>query len=93
MRYSARAMRVVVSMAALAFLFLLALFVWPGLMFWAFIVFFIAGTRDAPAANDVTPVGLPRKVLGYFTFLLLLLIIVPVPHSLYETIGLHCPYL
>ena len=82
-----------ISMVAMALLFLLALFVWPGLMFWAFIVFFIAGTRDAPAANDVTPVGLPRKAVGYFTLLLLLLIIVPVPHSLYETIGLHCPYL
>jgi membrane-associated protease RseP (regulator of RpoE activity) len=82
-----------VSMAALALLFLLALFVWPGLMFWALIVFLIAGTHDAPAANDVTPVGLPRKVLGYSTFLLLLLIIVPVPHSLYEVIGVHTPYL
>jgi len=82
-----------VSLVALASLFLLALFVWPGLMFWAFIVFFIAGTRDAPAANDVTPVGLPRRALGYFTFLLLLLIIVPVPHSLYEVIGVHSPYL
>ena len=82
-----------ISMVAMASLFLLALFVWPGLMFWAFIVFFIAGTHDAPAANDVTPVGLPRKAVGYFTLLLLLLIIVPVPHSLYETIGLHCPYL
>jgi membrane-associated protease RseP (regulator of RpoE activity) len=81
------------SQVALASLFLLALFVWPGLMFWALIVFFIAGTRDAPAANDVTPVGLPRRALGYFTFLLLLLIIVPVPHSLYEAIGVHCPYL
>lgn len=81
------------SLVALVSLFLLALFVWPGLMFWAFIVFFIAGTRDAPAANDLTPVGPPRKALGYFTFLLLLLIIVPVPHSLYEAISVHCPYL
>jgi Zn-dependent protease len=82
-----------ISMVAMVSLFLLALFVWPGLMFWAFIVFFIAGTRDMPAANDLTPVGPPRKALGYFTFLLLLLIIVPVPHALYETISLHCPYL
>ncbi len=81
------------SMVALACLLLLALFVWPGLMFWAFIVFFIAGTRDAPAANDVTPVGFPRRMLGYFTLLLLLLIIVPVPHSLYEAISIHCPYM
>jgi len=82
-----------VSLVAMALLFLMALFVWPGLMFWAFIVFFIAGTHDAPAANDVTPPGWGRKALGYFTFLLLLLIIVPVPHALYETIGLHSPYL
>lgn len=81
------------SMAATAGLFLLALFVWPGLMFWAFIVFFIAGTHDAPAANDVTPVGFPRRLIGYFTFLLLLLIIIPVPRGLYEAIGIHCPYL
>ena len=82
-----------ISMVAMIGLFLLALFVWPGLMFWAFIVFFIAGTRDAPAANDLTPVGALRTVLGYFTFLILLLIIVPVPHSLYQAMGLHCAYL
>ena len=63
------------------------------LMLWAFVVFFIAGTQDAPAANDLTPVGPLRRALGYFTFLVLLLIIVPVPHALYEAIGLHCPYL
>ncbi|HEX3717772.1 MAG TPA: site-2 protease family protein [Verrucomicrobiae bacterium] len=82
-----------VSMVGMASLFLLALFVWPGLMFWAFIVYFIAGTHDSPAANDVTPVDFPRLVLGYFSFLLLLVIIVPVPRSLYEAIGIHCPYL
>jgi membrane-associated protease RseP (regulator of RpoE activity) len=82
-----------VSIVALVLLFLLALYVWPGLMFWAIIVFFIAGTHDAPAANDVTPVDLPRKILGYFAFLLLLLIIVPVPRALYESIGVHGPYL
>jgi membrane-associated protease RseP (regulator of RpoE activity) len=82
-----------ISMVAMISLFLLALFVWPGLMFWAFLVFFIAGTRDAPAANDLTPVGAPRTLLGYFTFLILLLIIVPVPHSLYQAMGLHSPYL
>jgi len=82
-----------ISMVAMALLFGLALFVWPGLMFWALIVFFVAGTRDAPAANDLTPVGPPRRALGYFTFLLFLLIITPVPHSLYEAISVHCPYL
>jgi membrane-associated protease RseP (regulator of RpoE activity) len=82
-----------VSQVALASLFLLALFIWPGLMFWAFVVFFVAGTRDMPAADDVTSVGAGRLALGYFAFLLLLLIIMPVPHSLHEMIGLHSPYL
>jgi membrane-associated protease RseP (regulator of RpoE activity) len=81
-----------IGIAALILLFALALFVWPGLLMWAFIVFFIAGTRDMPAANDVTPIGPARQLLGYFTFLLLLLIIAPVPHSLHEVIGIHSRY-
>jgi Zn-dependent protease len=81
-----------ISVAALVSLFFLALFVWPGLMMWAFIVFFIAGTRDVPSANDLTPLDPSRQALGYFAFLLLALILVPVPHSLYGTFGIHCPY-
>jgi Zn-dependent protease len=81
-----------ISVVALVSLFILALFVWPGLMMWAFIVFFIAGTRDVPSANDLTPLDPSRQALGYFTFLLLALILVPVPHSLYGTFGIHCPY-
>lgn len=82
-----------ISVASLVGLFLLAFFVWPGLMMWAILVYLIAGTRDVPPANDITPVGLPRRVLGYFTFALLLAILLPVPHELYQTFGLHCPYL
>jgi membrane-associated protease RseP (regulator of RpoE activity) len=90
--FGSRAARAI-SVVGMFSLFLLALFVWPGLMFWAFIVFFIAGVRDAPAANDLTPVGPRRVLLGLFSFLLLLLIIVPVPESLFEAIGIHSPYL
>lgn len=81
-----------ISVIALVSLFFLALFVWPGLMMWAFVVFFIAGTRDTPAANDLTPLDPSRQALGYFAFALLALILIPVPHSLYETFGIHCPY-
>lgn len=81
-----------ISVVALVSLFFLAFFVWPGLMMWAFIVFFIAGTRDTPAANDLTPLDPSRQALGYFAFALLALILVPVPHSLYGTFGMHCPY-
>jgi hypothetical protein len=82
-----------ISVGALITLFALALFVWPGLMMWAFIVWFIAGTRDAPPLNDVTPLDPRRRALGLFAFLLLAAIMVPVPHALYPSFGIHCPYL
>jgi len=82
-----------VSVGTLVTLFALALFVWPGLMMWAIIVWFIAGTRDVPALDDITPLNPPRRALGWFAFLLLAAIIIPVPHALYPTFGIHCPYL
>jgi membrane-associated protease RseP (regulator of RpoE activity) len=72
-------------------LFLLALFVWPGLLMWAIIVFFIAG-RGMPPLNDLTPISRGRRVIGYLTFLILVLILAPVPHSLLSNIGIYCPY-
>ena len=82
-----------ISVGALITLFALALFVWPGLMMWAWIVWFIAGTRDAPPLNDVTPLDPGRRALGWFAFLLLAAIMIPVPHALYPSFGIHCPYL
>jgi hypothetical protein len=70
-----------ISVAGLVALFALALFVWPGLMMWAFIVWLIAGTRDMPALNDVSPVGFGRMALGLFTFLLLAMMLIPMPHG------------
>lgn len=81
-----------VGVGALITLFALALFVWPGLIMWAWIVWFIAGTRDAPPLDDVTPLDQPRRILGWFAFLILLTM-VPVPHALYPSFGIHCPYL
>jgi Peptidase family M50 len=82
-----------VSVGGLITLFALALFVWPGLMMWAVIVWFIAGTRDAPPSNDVTPLNPARRLLGWFAFLLLAAIIIPVPQALYPSFGIHSPYL
>lgn len=82
-----------ISLGALITLFALALFVWPGLMMWAWIVWFIAGTRDVPPLNDITPVNPTRRALAWFAFLLLAAIMIPVPHALYPTFGIHCPYL
>jgi Zn-dependent protease len=82
-----------ISVGGLITLFALTLFVWPGLMMWAFIVWFIAGDRDAPPLNDVTPLNTGRRVLGWLTFVILAAILIPVPHALYGTFGIHCPYL
>lgn len=73
-------------------LLLLGLFVWPGLLMWALIVFFIAG-RAAPPLDDLTPLSPSRRCLGYVAFTILALILTPLPHKLWEAVGIHCPYM
>lgn len=82
----------VISTVAVWSLLLLAIFVWPGLMMWAVIVFFLAGT-STPPLNDLTPLTTARRWVGYTTFVILAMILAPVPHSLWPTLGIHCPYL
>jgi Zn-dependent protease len=81
----------VIGSVALLSLFLLALFVWPGLMTWALLVFFLAAT-GTPPLNDITPITPGRRWIGYITFLILALILLPLPQSLWATPGIHCPY-
>lgn len=81
-----------ISRIAMWTLFLLALFIWPGLMMWTFIVFFIAG-RGTPPLNDVTPISKGRRWIGYGTFAILAAIVIPLPHGLWNAAGFHCPYL
>jgi Zn-dependent protease len=82
-----------IGMVALFSLFLLGLFVWSGLLFWAIIVFFVAGTKSAPPLNDVTKLDKRRVAIGAFAFVLLFLILTPVPHAFYQALGIHCPYI
>ncbi len=81
-----------ISTIAVWSLFLLALFVWPALMLWALIAFFLAGA-GTPPLNDLTPITSGRRWLGYATFLILALILVPLPHTLWPAAGIYCPYL
>jgi membrane-associated protease RseP (regulator of RpoE activity) len=81
-----------ISSLAMWSLFLLALFVWPGLMMWALIVFLIAG-RGTPPLNDLTPLDAGRMVVGYIAILILILILAPMPHSLWDSANDLCPYL
>ena len=82
-----------ISSLAMWSLLLLALFVWPGLMMWTLIIFLIAG-RGAPPLNDLTPLDPGRRVLGYVTLAILVLILAPMPHSLWrDAVNEACPYL
>ena len=84
----------VLSSVAMMALFFLAVFVWPGLMMWAIIIFFIAG-RGTPPLNDVSPLPLGRKLLGVGVFLVLALILVPMPEGMTSPNAqdMRCPYL
>ncbi len=75
-----------ISRASMWALFLLALFVWPSLLFWALIVFFIA-RRGSPPLNDLTPVGRGRLWLGMLSFLILALILIPMPAAFWAAIN------
>jgi len=81
-----------IGMVALFALFLLALFVWSGLLIWAIIVFFIAGIKSPPPENDFSKLDSRRVALGAFAFVLLFLMLTPVPHAFYRTLGIFCPY-
>lgn len=81
-----------IGQMALFSLFLLGLFVWSGFLVWAIIVFFIAGAKSAPPLDDVSRVDKRRLVLGVIAFTLLFLILIPVPHAFYQSMGIHCPY-
>jgi len=82
-----------IGTVAMVALVLLGLFVWSGLLYWAFIAFFIAGGKGLPPLNDVSALDARRQAVGIFSFALLVAILLPVPHGLYQTIGIHGPYL
>ena len=80
-----------ISSVAIWSLLLLALFVWQGLMLWVLIIFLIAG-RGSPPLNDITPLDRGRMVLGYIAILILILILAPMPHSLWDVANDVNPY-
>lgn len=81
-----------IGMVSLFSLFLLGLFVWSGLLTWAIIVFFLAGIKSAPPLNDVTKLDSKRVAIGLIAFIILFMILIPVPHSFYQSLGINCPY-
>jgi membrane-associated protease RseP (regulator of RpoE activity) len=65
-----------ISMVAMWGLMLAALFIWPALLLFAVIVFFLAG-QPSPPLNDLTPVTPARRALGFATFVILASIVAP----------------
>lgn len=84
---------VAISTAGIVVLFGLAFFVWNGLLMWALIIYFVAGRKGMPPLNDLTQLDGGRKAIGWFSFVMLLLILTPVPHGLFQDLGITCPYL
>lgn len=82
-----------IGTVAMVALFALGLFVWSGLLFWAFLVFFIAGSKGLPPLNDLSVIDGRRFALGTASFVLLAAILVPIPHALFSSLGIRCPYL
>ncbi|MBA4146566.1 MAG: site-2 protease family protein [Verrucomicrobia bacterium] len=80
-----------ISRLAMWTIFLLALFVWPWLLLWALIIFMIA-RRITPPLNDLTPVSGWRRGLGFFTFVILLMILTPLPDAAWARMSMHFPW-
>jgi membrane-associated protease RseP (regulator of RpoE activity) len=58
----------------------LAAITWsPNWLVWAALVFFFIGFRHSPPLDDVTPLTPGRRLVGYLCFILLILLIPPVP--------------
>ncbi len=73
-------------------LLVLGIFYWSGWLTWAILIFFLTGFKHEPALNEVVELTLGRRLLGAFAFLLLVVIMAPVPHQFMQVLGLACPY-
>jgi hypothetical protein len=49
--------------------------------------------KHEPALNEVPAPGWKRQAIGALAFLLLFLIMAPVPHRFMRAVGIVCPYL
>lgn len=82
----------IVDIGTMLTLVVLGLFVWSGLLFWAIVIFLIAGRGDIPTLETATRLGSGRVTLGVAAFVLLVAILMPLPHMAAGPLGLACPY-
>ncbi len=55
------------------------IFFWQGWLFWALMIFFIIGTGHPPPLNELAPLGIKRKILGYAVIVIFVLLFTPNP--------------
>lgn len=67
-----------ISRVSMWSLILVAVFFRRNLILWAIIVFFIA-RRGIPPQNDLTPISGPRILVGVLSFVILALMLIPMP--------------
>ena len=82
-----------VGWAAFYLLLALGIFYWSGWLTWAILIFFLGGVKHDPALNELAAPGWQRRAIGAFAFVLLFLIMAPVPHRFMTALGIICPYL
>jgi membrane-associated protease RseP (regulator of RpoE activity) len=70
----------------------LGIFYWSGWLTWAILIFFLGGVKHEPALNELPEPGWLRRAVGTLAFVLLFLIMAPVPHRFMTTLGIICPY-
>jgi membrane-associated protease RseP (regulator of RpoE activity) len=78
---------------AIFLLLALGIFYWSGWFTWAILIFFLGGVKHEPALNELPEPGWRRRAVGALAFVLLFLIMAPVPHRFMTAVGIICPYL
>lgn len=80
--FGARTARMIGSLTLMIMFAVGVLLPVPALVTWALIVYFIAGVRDVPPLDDITPIDSRRRALGALAFLILLTIATPSPQRI-----------
>ncbi len=66
----------------------LGIFYWSGWLTWAILIFLLGGVKHEPALNELPTPGWRRQAIGALAFLLLFLIMAPVPHRFMTGLGI-----
>ena len=69
-----------VGMLTVVGLVLMGVLTWsPNWFVWAVLVFFLIGFHHSPLLDDVTPLSLGRRIVGFTCLVVMVLLVPPVP--------------